>query len=226
MELDHVFIITASPDQAADFLQEFGLTEGTPNTHPGQGTACKRFFFENAYLELVYVTSEEELKSPVVADTKLWFRSRYQKTHYCPFGICFRNATPEITGDTLIFEDGWKYKPPYIPEDMFINIASNTNYPAEPMLFEMPFFRRTPKDYSPERIQPLNHKMGFKEITKVTLTLPTTVEDLSPAMQKVVNNSIVVVVPGDDFNVTLEFDNCLKGEIQDFNPLIPLFIKW
>jgi hypothetical protein len=226
MELDHVFIITASPQQVAYALQEFGLTEGTPNTHPGQGTACRRFFFESAYLELVYVTSKEELKSPGIAETKLWERSQYKKTHYCPFGICFRNISHDNKSSTLIFEDGWKYKPPYLPEGMYINVAFNTNYQTEPMLFEMPFFRFTPKDYSPERIQPLNHKKGFKEITKVTLTQPTTVENLSVSMQKVVNSSIVAVVPGRSYSVALEFDHCVKGEMQDFNPLIPLSIQW
>ena len=34
----------------------FGLSEGTPNVHPGQGTACRRFFFRaeqsvHAYLK-------------------------------------------------------------------------------------------------------------------------------------------------------------------------------
>jgi hypothetical protein len=226
MKLDHVFIITASPEQVATSLQEFGLTEGTPNTHPGQGTACRRFFFDNAYLELVWVTSEEELKSPGIAKTKLWERSQYRMTHYCPFGICFRNSNPENKGDTLIFEDSWKYRPPYIPEGMYVNVASNTDFPAEPMLFEMPFFRRIPKDYSPERLQPLDHKRGFKEITKVILTLPTTSENLSAAMQKVVSKRIVTIVPGSTYSVALEFDHGIKGGTQDFNPLIPLVISW
>jgi hypothetical protein len=36
----------------AEALLRVGLREGAGNTHPGQGTACRRFFFENAYLEL------------------------------------------------------------------------------------------------------------------------------------------------------------------------------
>jgi hypothetical protein len=226
MELDHVFIFTESPEQVASSLHSFGLIEGSPNTHPGQGTACRRFFFENAYLELVWVSSEEEVKSQDIAETQLWQRSQYRKTHYCPFGICFRNSNSENNSGALIFEDGWKYKPPYIPEGIYVNVASNTNYPAEPMLFEMPFFRRTPKDYSPERIQPLNHARGFTEITKVILALPTTVENLSPSMRKVIDDSIVAILPKSNFSVTVEFDHCLKGATQDFNPLIPLSVRW
>src|SRR5207249_2167482 len=44
-ELDHVFICTAAGTPEAASLIAFGLTEGTPNTHPGQGTANRRFFY-------------------------------------------------------------------------------------------------------------------------------------------------------------------------------------
>lgn len=35
MEVDHVFIMTSTPEAAAERLQQFGLTEGSPNVHPG-----------------------------------------------------------------------------------------------------------------------------------------------------------------------------------------------
>jgi hypothetical protein len=44
---------------------------------------------------------------------------------------------------------------------------SNENFPAEPMLFEMPFFRMFPKEYSGQKRQALMHQKGFKEITKL-----------------------------------------------------------
>jgi len=224
--LDHIFIFTESPEEAANSLQKFGLTEGAPNIHPGQGTSCRRFFFENAYLELVWVSSEEEIKSSGTAETKLWERSQYKTSHYCPFGICFRNTSPENKSSVLIFEDGWKYKPGYLPEGMYINIASNANFPAEPMLFEMPFSRLAPKDFPPDKLQSLKHSRGFKEITKVILSLPSSVENLSTAMQKVLDNNTVAVLTGRDFSISVEFDDQIQGEIHDFNPLVPLFFKW
>jgi hypothetical protein len=48
--LDHLFICTSSGAPEAERLAEFGLIEGTPNCHPGQGTANRRFFFHNAML--------------------------------------------------------------------------------------------------------------------------------------------------------------------------------
>jgi hypothetical protein len=226
MELDHVFIFTQLSKQVVNVLHQFGLTEGTPNVHPGQGTSCRRFFFENAYLEIVWVSSEEKIKSPSIIKTSLWERSQYPETNYCPFGLCFRKAYAVNQNADLIFKDGWKYTPPYLQNGTFINIASNSGYPSEPMLFEIPFFNSAPKNHPAGSQQPLNHILGFKEITKVILSLPTSVENLSTAMEQVINNSIVIMETGDAFSIALEFNNCKQGKIQSFTPLVPLTIRW
>ena len=49
-----------APEAAA--LIAAGLTEGSSITHPGQGTANRRFFFENIYVELVWVSDAEEAR--------------------------------------------------------------------------------------------------------------------------------------------------------------------
>ncbi len=69
--LDHVFVCTAVAAPEADRLVAFGLTEGTASSHPGQGTANRRFFFRNAVLELLWVHDEHEARSPVVAPPAL-----------------------------------------------------------------------------------------------------------------------------------------------------------
>jgi hypothetical protein len=71
VELDYVFVCTALDAPEADLLVAFGLAEGTPNRHPGQGTANRRFYFRNAMLELVWVRDEREARSPLVAPTRL-----------------------------------------------------------------------------------------------------------------------------------------------------------
>lgn len=218
MELDHLFLFTHAPEQVIGALHLFGFTEGTPNTHPGQGTSCRRFFFRNAYLEVLSVTSEEEIKSAAIAPTKLWERSQYLQTGYCPFGLCFRS-------DTIIFDEGWHYRPPFLPEGLYINVASNTGYPSEPMLFELPFSNTAPENYAPGRQQPLEHESGFSAITKVKLILPSN-NELSSALQKVIQRSPVVITEGISYMMELEFDSGKMGRTHDFSPLVPLTIRW
>ena len=58
----------------AEYLTRLGLIEGLPNVHPGQGTANRRFFFENAMLELLWVEHPGEAQNEQTAPTKLWDR--------------------------------------------------------------------------------------------------------------------------------------------------------
>ncbi|MES2796603.1 MAG: VOC family protein [Bacteroidota bacterium] len=227
MELDHIFIFTKEPDQVAKVLQEFGLTEGTSNIHKGQGTACRRFFFHNAYLELVWVNNEEEAKSSFISKAKLWERSQYHFTNYCPFGICFRSKNELFNPLNLLFNDGWRYYSTYLPADQFANIASNEDFPTEPMLFEMPFFGLAPKDYLLDKQQPLAHEKDFLEITKITITIPHyTINSQSMAIKKVLLSNDVVMTEGENYSVSLEFDHFKKKETRNFNPLIPLTFRW
>ena len=50
LTLDHAFIWVSRGGKEADALVEAGFTEGPANTHPGQGTANRRFFFNTFML--------------------------------------------------------------------------------------------------------------------------------------------------------------------------------
>ena len=63
MELDRLFLLCDAGAPEAEALVRLGLHEGQANTHPGQGTACRRFFFGDAYLELLWVYDEREVRS-------------------------------------------------------------------------------------------------------------------------------------------------------------------
>jgi hypothetical protein len=52
-ELDHLFICVSRGADEASVLAAFGLNEGKPNVHLGQGTACRRFSFRNGSIELL-----------------------------------------------------------------------------------------------------------------------------------------------------------------------------
>ena len=60
IELGQFFILVDPCASQADLLTELGLIKGTPNEHPGQGTANRRFILSNTALELLYVRDEDE----------------------------------------------------------------------------------------------------------------------------------------------------------------------
>src|SRR3954451_10640859 len=112
MELDHVFILCDEGAPEAEALLRIGVREGTGNTHPGQGTACRRFFFANCYIELLWVCSALEAQSEATSPTHLYERWQNRTTGTCPFGLGFR---PKVrNGDGAPFSS-WAYQPAYLP---------------------------------------------------------------------------------------------------------------
>lgn len=226
VELDHMFVCTEVGAPEADRLVAFGLREGAPNTHPGQGTACRRFFFNNAMLELVWVRDERESRSPLITPTRLWERWRYHFTGYSPFGLCLRprNAQRAMSGRPaeLPFAT-WEYRPPYLPPGTHIDVASST-HAGEPLVFATPFGRR-PDSLPERRRQPLEHPRGLDEVTGLCLTLPTD-EPISGVVRALYQAGVVSFETGDDHLAEIEFDHASQGQSVDFRPLVPLRFRW
>jgi hypothetical protein len=162
--LDHVFIFcsTGAPEAAA--LTRLGLVEGTPNTHPGQGTACRRFFFRNAYLELLWVRDVEEVQNPLSTPTRLFQRWSGRQKDTSPFGVVLRPDGDEA--GTPPFES-WQYRPRFLPSNVPLEVAVGTRL-SEPELFYLGLPRRA----GDMRDQPVKHTAPLREITSVRISIP------------------------------------------------------
>src|SRR5262245_66233737 len=93
-ELDHLFVWVSPSGPEADRLAAAGLTEGERNTHTGQGTACRRFFFRNAFLELVWVHDPAEAQGEAARPLGLWPRVAGRAAGASPFGLALRPSRP------------------------------------------------------------------------------------------------------------------------------------
>ncbi|WP_246828969.1 hypothetical protein [Synechococcus sp. PCC 7502] len=196
--------------------------EGTSNTHSGQGTANRRFFFRNAMLELLWVHDMEEAKSESIRPTRLWERWTNRKdSSTCPFGFCLRSGISD--SDTVAFSS-WAYRPPYLPETLSIAIGTNSDVLTEPMLFQIPFGKR-PDQYSPEKAQPLEHYVDLCEITRIELVSPTA-DSPSSELQAVIDTNQVRLRLEAEYYVELGFDGEVQGHQVDFRPELPLIISW
>ena len=223
-ELDHMFISTQLSAPEADRLVAFGLTEGTPNSHPGQGTACRRFFFRNAMLELFWVRDEGEARSPLVAPTRLWERWCYRSTGYSPFGVCLRPCTQHAAPQPALPFATWAYRPPYVPPGQHIDVASETS-DGEPWLFATPFGGRPEAKVPTEHRQLLVHRRGFGEVTRLHITLPPG-RPMSRALRAVQQIGAVSFEVGGEHLAEVEFDHGSRHQSADFRPVLPLRFNW
>ncbi len=218
MELDHIFIATTRGAPEADRLTELGFQEGTRNRHEGQGTANRRFFFQNAMLEFLWVEDDREIRSERARPTRLQERLSRTDPRVSPFGVCFRPSGPSEQSAPFPM---WSYKPPYLPDHLHIEIGRDTPM-EEPMWFFITFSSR-PDRVPAGSIQPLEHAGGFREITSVRITIPSD-GDLSPAA-RAARTAGVAVVQGGDPELEIEFDHGRRGVRHDFRPGIPLVMN-
>lgn len=220
--LDHILICTpVNADAAASRLTALGLTEGSPNAHAGQGTACRRFFFRNAYIELLWVFDADQARSDLSRPTHLWDRWSSRAAGTSPFGLCFR---PEAGHDTAPPFETWEYRPAYLPSPLSIHLSRGCANIQEPMLFHLAFASR-PDAAPPSKRQPLDHPLGLKEISSVTLVGPHPAP-LSPHLASVVRSGLATLQDGADHRIELGFDGQPAGRSADLRPALPMILHW
>lgn len=214
IELDHLFVCTAPGAPEAEKLLHFGLHEGTPNQHPGQGTACRRFAFENAMIELLWVSDPSEAQNQSTRLTLLWERWSGCRGGACPFGICLRPTDPADTEPPPFLS--WQYRPAYLPDPLVIDIGEAGI--EEPMWVYMRFMKRAQR-----KRWFIEHPIGIGEITGLTLTTATPLR--SPASQKVVESGVLTTRRGPTSLLEIEFDGNRRQKQFDFRPSLPFIFR-
>lgn len=210
MELDHLFVCTAPGAPEAEELLQFGLREGPPNQHPGQGTANRRFAFLNAMIELIWVSNAAEAQSPMTRRTLLWERWSGREEAASPFGICLR---PTDSPDGAPPFASWEYRPPYLPDPLCLHVGEAGC--EEPMWVYLSFMRRSQREqwFS-------EHPAGIREITGLNLSSPVPLR--SEASEKTVADGILTVRTGPKSLLEVEFDGGRRNARVDFRPQLPL----
>jgi glyoxalase-like protein len=239
----------------AAVLLSLGLVEGSPNTHPGQGTACRRFFFANAYLELVFVVDEAEARAEPARATRLFERWSRRRKGASPFGIVLRPADRAADTAADLPLGGRR------PADA--STAVGGGHPADastagddatagsappfptwsyrppylPPGFSIEVATGTPLDEPeifyipfarrPDRVgrEPIAHGIPAAEITAVGIGLPG-LGARSAAARAVEERGAVTFAPADDHLMTLTFDGGARNGLADLHPDLPLVLRW
>lgn len=208
MNIDHIFIFTEDKGQVADQLVEFGLTEGSSRTHVGQGTANRKFYFANFFLEVLWVHNEAEVNSELVTEAGLWHRANFSNAHFSRFGLCF------INDDTTerLFDNSFKYQPVYFPQGLVIDVLPNEDNPKLPWTFRLPF-----KGQKKNETEPTKHEKGISLLTKAIFEYENVVD--KDFLGYVENEKGLEFKKSSRTWLTLIFDNEFQAHSFDFKSL-------
>ena len=214
LALDHAFIMCSSGAPEGDSLVERGFLEGSRNVHPGQGTANRRFFFENFMLELIWVEDPAEANSERTRRTRLWERWAGRDKGLSPFGIIFSAAGADASPAPF---PTWAYRPAYLPPDMTIDIAEGTRL-DEPELYYIPSMRRDrPRD------EPTEHALPIRRILGVEVGL-SGIDGVSTPLRAARTAGLLSFVESQDPMLEIRYAS-ESGEIVDLKPTLPLVFR-
>lgn len=173
-----------------------GLTEGAANTHSGQGTANRRFFFESGFLELLYVHDELEARSDLTGPIQLWHRWTERGKAANPFGICLSSSSGIEAAMPFA---SCEYRPSYLPEGRYMLFADGMRL-SEPEVFLLSW----PQSQAPPETEPTEHPLGLRKMLSVSvgLTDPSSISDSFSAIR---DAGYVAVHRSDGPELVLEF---------------------
>jgi hypothetical protein len=189
-----------------------GFVEGSANTHPGQGTANRRFYFENFMLELVWVADAAEVQSAATRRTRLWDRLQRADNEVSPFGIIFRSSVMPPASPPFAT---WSYTPVYLPSGLAMQIAEGTSL-YEPELFYLPFLRR-----ATAQSEPVEHALPIRRIRALSVGLRNR-QDLSAASRSAEKHGLVsyFVSPQPALEILFEGPAGMRIDLRPDLPLV------
>lgn len=210
MQVDHIFVFS-SQGHEADELVNFGLIEGSGRIHPGLGTANRRFFFDDFYLEILWVENESESKSKNTSLLNIWERSNFSNNNYSPYGLCFKNTA---SSDSL-FIKALKFHADYYPEGKFMEVFTNEEKPYLPWFFRLPAMQGGKRHLN----EPINRdSLGIRKLTKAIFEIQN--EELEDRFVDMIqSNSVVEFSFSSRDYLILEFDNAQKEMVRRFEKL-------
>lgn len=224
IELDHLFVIARDHERGAELTVEdtssrvaaklaealcaAGFCEGPSNTHPGQGTANRRFFFDGFMLEFLYVNDSSELRSQLTSALRL--SNRFESPDASLFGVGSRSAG---SMDSDAMYDHVSYKPDYLPGALQIQVAKGVDH-CEPLWFHLPFARK------PVQVDKVHgalsassvHDNGATRLTGIALESPRVMSESSRAIAQALGIQYKV---GSRQCVYLTFDQKRQGRCVD-----------
>lgn len=213
-EIDHVFVCCGTGAPEASTLLRLGFVEGTRNVHVGQGTANRRFFFQNAYLELLWVRDAAEAIEVRPREARLWERWLRRDRGASPFGIVFRPTADNDAAEKTPFPT-WSYRPDYLPPTLTIEMGLGTAL-EEPELIYLPFAKRSGFPSEPAQRRPLM-------LEAVTVGLPSR-SPPSAAARACQSQSLIQYRY--EPNHLLDLDFASDGEfLHDLRPTLPLRLR-
>lgn len=225
LELDHAYVLV--PPGGADAvkaLEHAGIAIDTAAVrHEGEGTTSLVAFFENAYLELMWVDSSVAVDSAHQLDLAEFRRATaWRETGASPFGVGLHFLSGTLA-DLAV-----PHRQDAIPETNPPTFYVILRQPAESLsadAFIMPQDRAVTSwiaRYRSRQPARFTHPAGLRRITRVVVRGA----HAEPAGLAGLDIRLVRFQQSDEPLMEVEFDDGLHGQRWDLRPALPVLLRW
>lgn len=225
LELDHVYIVVP-PGAVAGIqaLRRAGLViDSAVNRHEGQGTASVAAFFENGYLELLWVDSSVTVDSLHRQDWADFVRARdWRATGASPFGagLHFMSGGVSDLGLPVRLDSAGHLRP-----GAYYVLLRQPAESLAPDLFIMPDFAAVTSwlgRFAGRRPDLFAHPLGVRRITRALLRGPGRQRPRAAGLQL----RRLSIEEADSSQLLLEFDEGRHHQTLDLRPALPLLLVY
>jgi hypothetical protein len=225
LELDHAYVLV--PPGGADAvraLQRVGIVIDTEAVrHEGEGTTSLVAFFENAYLELMWVDSSVAVDSAHQLDVAEFRRATtWRETGASPFGIGLHFLSGNLADLAA------PYRLDAIPETSPATFYVILRQPADSLAadaFIMPQDRAVTswiERYRRRQPARFTHPAGLRRITRVVVRGA----HAEPASLAGLDIRLVHFQQSGEPLMEVEFDDGLRSQRWDLRPALPVILRW
>lgn len=225
LELDHVYIVVPPGAVATRHaLRQAGLViDSSVSRHAGQGTASVAAFFENAYLELLWIDSSVTVDSMRRKDLEDFARAQaWRQSGASPFGIGLHflsGTVSDLTMPVRLDSAAWLR-----PNSYYVLLRQ----PTEPLaadLFVVPGYSAIGawvERYRTRRPDLFAHPLGVRRITRAVVRGPPPHRPRAAAL----GPRLVRFEDADRPYLLLEFDGGQHHRQLDLRTILPLVILY
>ncbi len=221
LELDHAYVVVPPGAAAAiQALRQVGIVIDTETVrHDGEGTTSLAAFFENAYLELMWVDSSVAVDSAHQLDVAEFRRAAaWRQTGASPFGIGLHFLSGTRSGLSIPF------RLDAVPESRPGSYYLLLRQPEESLaadVFVMPPDRAVTSwlgGYRKRQPDRFAHPAGVRRITRVVVAAAPRFAALDVRLVRFVESSGPLLLE-------IEFDGGLRGQTWDLRPALPVILS-
>ena len=226
LEINHIFVcLETAPDKQS--LKKIGLiySENIKN-NPQQGTASIIIFFENTYIELVWVENSTMAEIyAMYSGIDYILRSYSPEKVTSPFGIAL-HQNPDIINS----ENSYLSSSNHQSSEEFINFSvENLATQTEPICFMIPesvSFSNIFNPFLEAHRKLINHPLGIRKLTNTRIAISKT-GNLTNPIAMLQREGILEIEENTSPLLELTFDEGIRGENIDLKTIgIPIILKY